>query len=226
MPTYSSKYYDPQKAHEYYEQHKKLKGRQSTASLNETGKNAVSYVKQQVNKERDDALETENKRFSKEAESEQKKYSDQIIEIVSLAKEKIDAIQLKYKRLNRAQKKILGPKIQAQLLKIKEENDKKRSEIEKVHSNSMETIYNKTASNRESITNKYENIYNQEVEKIGQDTSMQKTKSTKKTSTKKATKKSTTTKNKLSSVEQQIAEKRKQAREMTKKDQEKQKKKK
>lgn len=223
MPTYSSKYYDPQKAHEYYEQHKKLKGRQSTASLNETGKNAASYVKQQVNKERDAALETENKRFSKEAESEQKKYSDQIIEVVSQAKEKIDAIQAKYKRLNRAQKKILGPKIQAQLLKIKEENDKKRSEIEKVHSNSMETIYNKTASNRESITNKYENIYNQEIERISQDSSMQKTK---KTTAKKTTKKSTKTKNKLSSVEQQIAEKRKQAREMTKKDQEKQKKKK
>ena len=41
--SYSSQYYDPEKAHEYYESHKKLKGRQSTSNqgalqeLGETG---------------------------------------------------------------------------------------------------------------------------------------------------------------------------------------------
>lgn len=49
--AYASKYYDPVKAHEYYEAHKKLKGRQSrtsTKGLNDEGKAAAKYVKEQI----------------------------------------------------------------------------------------------------------------------------------------------------------------------------------
>lgn len=49
---YASPYYDPVKAHEYYEEHKKLKGRRSTSSLNDKGKEAAKYVKQQLDEER------------------------------------------------------------------------------------------------------------------------------------------------------------------------------
>lgn len=52
LAHYASPYYDPVKAHEYYEEHKKLKARTSTASLNEEGKNAARYVKEQLQKER------------------------------------------------------------------------------------------------------------------------------------------------------------------------------
>ena len=49
--AYASKYYDPAKAHEYYLKHRKLKGqneRTSTKGLNEEGKNAAKYVKEQI----------------------------------------------------------------------------------------------------------------------------------------------------------------------------------
>lgn len=49
--AYASKYYDPVKAHEYYEAHKKLKGRQSrtsTKGLNDEGKATAKYVKEQI----------------------------------------------------------------------------------------------------------------------------------------------------------------------------------
>lgn len=55
MAEYASKYYDPVKAHEYYEKHKQLKGRNartSTKGLNEQGKNAAKYVKEQIMAER------------------------------------------------------------------------------------------------------------------------------------------------------------------------------
>ncbi len=51
--AYASKYYDPQKAHEYYMKHRQLKGRRSKSSLNEAGKEAIDYIKSQLQEERD-----------------------------------------------------------------------------------------------------------------------------------------------------------------------------
>jgi hypothetical protein len=48
---YASKYYDPEKAHEYYEKTKKLKGRRSNAGLNEAGIEAAEYMRKQVDEE-------------------------------------------------------------------------------------------------------------------------------------------------------------------------------
>lgn len=48
---YASKYYDPDKAHEYYEKTKKLKGRRSNQGLNEAGIEAAEYMRKQVDEE-------------------------------------------------------------------------------------------------------------------------------------------------------------------------------
>lgn len=45
---YSSKYYDPEKAHEYYEKTKRLKGRRSNQGLNEEGIAAAEYMRNQI----------------------------------------------------------------------------------------------------------------------------------------------------------------------------------
>lgn len=202
MPSYSSKYYDPVKAHEYYEQHKKLKGRTaSTSSLNDTGKKAASYVKDQVNKERDKKLESENL-----------KYNEKISQSTAQASEKIKSLQKKFSKLSAAQKKILGPKIKRELENLKVENARKR-----------EILQNEYSKNRQKINEDYENKYVDEVERMNKDSSMLKTTETKKT-TKTSTKKKSTSKKttkassvKKKSVEEQIAEKRKEARELMKK---------
>lgn len=49
---YASPYYDPVKAHEYYMKNRELKGRSSTSGLNEEGKKAASYIRQQLINER------------------------------------------------------------------------------------------------------------------------------------------------------------------------------
>lgn len=199
MAQYTSKYYDPVKAHQYYEEHKKLKGRKaSTSKLNDTGKNAASYVKEQINKEKKESIESESKR-----------YSNSIFETTSEAKAKISQLQKKFKKLSTAQKKILGPKIKNELQKLKEENARKRLILETQHS-----------KNISNINDKYSKIYDEEVNKINADSSMKKQTKTSSTknkskSTKKSTKKSTSTRAK--SVEEQIAEKRKEARELMKK---------
>ena len=199
MAQYTSKYYDPVKAHQYYEEHKKLKGRKpSTSKLNDTGKNAASYVKEQINKEKKESIESESKR-----------YSNSIFETTSEAKARISQLQKKFKKLSTAQKKILGPKIKNELQKLKEENARKRLILETQHS-----------KNISNINDKYSKIYDEEVNKMNADSSMKKQTKTSSTknkskSTKKSTKKSTSTRAK--SVEEQIAEKRKEARELMKK---------
>lgn len=40
LAHYASPYYDPKKAHEYYERTKKLKGRKTGTTLNDAGKEA------------------------------------------------------------------------------------------------------------------------------------------------------------------------------------------
>ena len=46
--AYASKYYDPQKAKEYYEKHKKLKGRRSTKGFDDKQKASWLYGKNQI----------------------------------------------------------------------------------------------------------------------------------------------------------------------------------
>lgn len=66
---YASQYYDPAKAHEYYEQHKKLKGRTSTAGFNQTQKEAASYVKDQLNQERKSLAEKSKEKLARDLEA-------------------------------------------------------------------------------------------------------------------------------------------------------------
>ena len=53
---YASPYYDPEKAHQYYEEHKQLKGRngskRSTSSLNEEGKKIWEVTKSNIDKQK------------------------------------------------------------------------------------------------------------------------------------------------------------------------------
>lgn len=48
LKHYASEYYDPEKAHQYYEEHKQLKGRRSTAQLDDEGKEIWAYTKESI----------------------------------------------------------------------------------------------------------------------------------------------------------------------------------
>ena len=86
--AYKSKYYDPQKRHEYYEKHKKLKGRKkktSIADLSDAGKVAAKEVKEQLQAERKAALKKVKRGNTAERqrlrELFQKKYEAELDEI-------------------------------------------------------------------------------------------------------------------------------------------------
>lgn len=113
MPQYKNKYYDPVKAHEYYEAHKKLKGRKSTAELNEKGKAASKYVKDKLNKK-------------KKAEIEKHK---------AKIKKQIDAIREKYKKLSPKERKKRKKEIQKAIQKLRDINKKNTEAIKKAYDN-------------------------------------------------------------------------------------------
>jgi hypothetical protein len=86
--AYKSKYYDPQKRHEYYEKHKKLKGRKkktSIADLSDAGKVAAKEVKEQLQAELKAALKKVKRGNTAERqrlrELFQKKYEAELDEI-------------------------------------------------------------------------------------------------------------------------------------------------
>ena len=71
LAHYSSPYYDPVKAHEYYMKTRKLKGtssKTSTAGLNDDGKAAAKYVKNQLTTERKTKVTANNEASKSEIE--------------------------------------------------------------------------------------------------------------------------------------------------------------
>lgn len=76
---YASPYYDPVKAHEYYMEHRELKGRRpSTAGLNDTGKEAASYIKKQLYEERDSKIKSHRESTDSSVKSRQEQNESEI----------------------------------------------------------------------------------------------------------------------------------------------------
>ena len=105
--AYASKYYDPVKAHQYYEEHKKLKGRKSTAGLNETGKATAKYVKQQLEEERKRAVETYKAEMNK----------------------KIADLREMLKGMSKEERKERKAEIYAQIKSLRQENKERKAQL-------------------------------------------------------------------------------------------------
>lgn len=91
LEHYASPYYDPVKAHEYYEEHKKLKGRRSTAGLNDEGKVAASYIRQQLNAERDSRIDAHKDQTDRSITNETSSRDSKLDTISTNLKNDLDA---------------------------------------------------------------------------------------------------------------------------------------
>ena len=108
--AYSSQYYDKQKAHEYYEKHKKLKGkRKSKAGLSEKGKKAINYVKAKLTNAK-----------TKEVQ----KYKDEM-------NKQIQALKDELKGMSKAERKAKREMIMAKIKALREKNKQKKAELKK-----------------------------------------------------------------------------------------------
>lgn len=115
---YSSPYYDPEKAHEYYMRTRELKGRKSTAGLNDEGKAAAKYVKEQLTSERKQVISDKKDEHTNINEA----YKNQM-------QSKIDSLRDKLKRMSKFEKRKHRETIQNQITMLREENKSRRKEL-------------------------------------------------------------------------------------------------
>lgn len=148
---YESKYYDPVKAHEYYERTKKLKGRQTNGrKLNAEGLKAKSYVSKQISEERESVLK-------KERESTNQKVYQSSTEISN----QIRQLQLQMKKLPADKKKTLGTQIQRKIASLRESNAKAKADFQRKYSEFAKTT-----------RSKYSKTMDDEINKLYSDSSM------------------------------------------------------
>ena len=163
---YASPYYDPVKAHEYYEQHKQLKGR-PTGRLTDEGKEIWKITKMNIDqaKKRDNDEARLIKIYS--VQEFQKKAKEQRAIVQSKLTELLNAINAKYKtdteELTETQKHQIEVNNRLKKQKSEDIKNKKAREIESL----IEDTSNIDTSNmdEEEIEEYYEKI-NQKMNKI------------------------------------------------------------
>lgn len=173
---YASPYYDPVKAHEYYEEHKKLKGRTSTAGLNEEGRIAAQYVKSKITSEKNQRLENnkstseQRKVFTKsQRDSQMKQHSD-------LMSSRIDSLKRSLSNMSKEDKARNRERIQSEINKLREENKAKRYEISNWYKLASEQIRTDHSAKAEQIRKDASTKYEDELAKIKSEEQYQSTK--------------------------------------------------
>lgn len=183
--AYSSEYYDPDKAHEYYEQHKQLKGyanryggvggrggKVSTKGLNEKGREIASIVKTNITNQRQLADEDIKTRVSNMKEGNKKQRKVYIDQIKSQLSSSIANLQQQLQGMNEAQRKHAKIKIRAKIEDLQAEADDLRQQLSEHYKQVSEELaeYSKTEleKNRADADSKYA----EEIQKMLQDPSL------------------------------------------------------
>lgn len=120
LKHYASPYYDPVKAHEYYMKNRELKGRKSTAGLNDTGKETASYVRKTLMDERNQKI-ADHKKIT----------NDRIADVRDATKFQIGSL----KDTTKSNVAAINDKTKSNLKSLKEQN---KSAIES-HKNEMQS---------------------------------------------------------------------------------------
>jgi len=153
LTHYSSQYYDPVKAHEYYERTKQLRGRTSTARLNDAGKEAASYVKDRLTGERKNKVDNKRETTNAQINSEKERMQS-----------KIDLLREKLKNMESGDKEKNKDAIKSEILGLRESNKMLREKLK--------TVFKTTKT---SLKNEYDEKYVNELDKIKSNSSFLKT---------------------------------------------------
>ena len=186
LEHYASPYYDPVKAHEYYEAHKKLKGRKTTSNLNEEGRNIASYVKEQINKERDSKIDAHRSQTDSQIESAQSERDRKVEQHKNEMNSAIEALRNQLKRMSPAHKRAHRDEIQADINALREENAEMRAELSAEFKQTKVDLNAGHKTEKANLTAEYEEKYLQELDKLHADPKYKKVAKTKKKSSKKS----------------------------------------
>lgn len=159
--SYASKYYDPQKAHEYYLQNRQLKG-YSTAGLNDDAKANWAYAKKNISDERKSKQESAKASYTQKiqyyrniAAERKKKLSSEILETLKSISDDAERRRLAValnQKLERARLQESGKQAKSQVA----ENAKKQLEQET----------EKTAKNKQRISDEHDSRIESLISKL------------------------------------------------------------
>ena len=163
---YASPYYDPVKAHEYYMQHRVLKGRKSTASLNEKGKAAARYVKEQITNEKKSKITQNSETQKTKIKSERTSYKERHKVANEALKSNIKNMREKLKNMDPFEKDEYRDRMNDEIEAMRARNKEIWDQARTVMNSKIESIRETHKGIRESIKKDYENRYLSELDKI------------------------------------------------------------
>lgn len=146
LAHYASKYYDPVKAHEYYEEHKQLKGRQRV-TLTEEGRAIARNVKENMNAEKKSKIQSSNEKTKAIVDSNAKHLKNKVAS------------------LNKFLQQLSKPEREAQKERIHNMISSLRARNQEARKNLME----KKKNTNKAISADYKSRYETELEKIKQE---------------------------------------------------------
>lgn len=172
---YASPYYDPVKAHEYYMKHRKLKGRRSTAQLNDEGKAAAKYVKEQLDGERKKKTDEQRDKM-KSALNSLKNYKKAVIEIHSRRmKSQISKLRASLKSMNKQERERNKARINSQIASLRTANKQARQKLQEFVKSLGAKHRSKFKEDSTRLKDEYDDKYLQELDKIRSESGFQKT---------------------------------------------------
>lgn len=179
LQHYVNPNYDPEAARqynrEYYEAHKKLKGRTKRPSLNEEGRELAAYAKEQISTQKSAKLEAERQRYQKEQKLRSDAASRTMEQHRKIMNERINSLQNLLKRMPDSQKAAQAPKIKALIYKLKEDNEKKRADIKAKYQTESKSAAEKSSATRQAIQEEAQTTYDQAYTNIASDSRYQST---------------------------------------------------
>lgn len=185
LKHYSSAYYDPEKAHEYYMQNRQLKGR-SNSGLSDEGKKVWEATKSNIDSEKkskimeaalDEKIEIQNARTK--AENTKTSITNKLKALSEALNNKYQENSEKLSDEQKAQLEVINRKRANDQKKIREQKQQKLEEINKDDSLSTEEKQAQRNKINEDSNDNLQDIkekYNKEIQNVRSDTSEQRKK--------------------------------------------------
>lgn len=175
LQHYASPCYDPVKAHEYYLKTRELKGRRSTAKLNEEGKIAARYVREQLSNERKQKVESHREQTMSKIDSLRERKNAKIESHKNAMRAKIDNLRQMLKGMGKAEKARNKERIYSLIGSLREENKEMRRQLSEDFKSDSSSLRTDHKNERSRLKEKYDEKYIQELDKIRSESKFQKT---------------------------------------------------
>lgn len=148
LKHYASPYYDPVKAHQYYEEHKKLKGGTAGRSLNDKGKEAKLYVSDQI--------KSAKKASSEKAKADTEKAKADLESATKSLKDahtvEIDSLQNELLSMSKEELKTKGAFYKRKIAGLRQKNSEAKAKIKEEYSSKIKSIREANKAKQKSLS--------------------------------------------------------------------------